>query len=247
MLGIGKKQNNEEFDTSAQVALKQVNSIDEASMSNIDLQPSDTETQPNNEGRFVIKSKTIKKATRVLQEIDVIELIQKYPELESINNLSKMKSPLLVISERAERVIREHISWGKSTTQNVCEQGGILVGKPFLVGDSILGMVEHVIPAEVSHASSAYLKMGTETWAKMLDIYDEHYKEEGFYIIGWFHTHPNNLSVFMSSTDMGTQQAFFNQDWHFSIVLNPHRHLIACYNSAKADKCNCYPANFVDR
>lgn len=247
MFGIGKKHDNEESDATVQESLEQNNSVEGVSPPDVELQPNDAETQSISEGSFVIKNRPSEIATRVIQEVDISELVQKYPLLESISNLNKLKSPLLIISERAERGIKEHISWGKNTKQNVCEQGGILIGRPFLTGDSILGLVEYVIPAEVSHASSAYLKMGTETWVKMLDIYDEQYKEDGLYIIGWFHTHPNNLSVFMSSTDMGTQRAFFNQDWHFSIVLNPHRHLIACFNSTKADKCDFYPTNFVER
>jgi len=202
--------------------------------------------QQHSKSSFVIKKRTSEKDA-ILQSVDISQLIEKYPALNSIKDLANLNSPLLVISECAEKGIKKHIAWGKITKTNMCEQGGILVGRPFLVGESVLGIVEYAIPAEIKRASSAYLEMGTETWTKMLDIYDEHYKENGLYIIGWFHTHPNDLPVFMSSTDMGTQRAFFNQDWHFSIVLNPHRHLIACFNSAKADKCKYYPSNFVDR
>lgn len=76
---------------------------------------------------------------------------------------------------------------------------------------------------------------------------DEQYRNQGQYVIGWFHTHPNSLDVFMSRTDMDTQRNFFNQDWHFSVVLNPHRRLIACFNSMDANICRFYPVNFADR
>ena len=89
--------------------------------------------------------------------------------------------------------------------------------------------------------------MGTETWAKMLKVYDERYKNDGLYVIGWFHTHPNDLPVFMSPTDMRTQKHFFNEQWHFSLVLNPHRRLAACFHSAAAMKCDYYPHCFADR
>ncbi len=201
----------------------------------------------SNGGSFVIKSKPSDKLFNIMQEVDVEELYLEYPALKEINRLDKIKSPLLYLSDQAEKEIKSHISWNKKTISNVNEQGGILIGKPFLVGHSILGIVECVIPAEVSRASSAYLEMGTDTWAKMLEIYDDKYKNEGLYVIGWFHTHPNSLSVFMSGTDMGTQRGFFNEDWHFSVVLNPHRRLIACFNSANADMCDFYPTDFVDR
>lgn len=207
---------------------------------------SEVESKKEIEGRFIIK-KSSKRNISILNKIDIQQLIEKYPILEGIKELEKSNTPLLVISELAENRIKEHISWGMKTIENIYEQGGILIGKPFLVGNSILGIVEYVIPADLSHASTAYLEMGTETWMKMLNIYDEQYKEQGLYVIGWFHTHPNNLPVFMSYTDMETQRAFFNQDWHFSIVLNPHKQLIACFNSAKANRCEYYPVDFVDR
>lgn len=198
-------------------------------------------------GSFVVKNSSAERVKSILHRVDMEQLIIEYPFLGASKNLKKLKEPLLAISEHAEQGIKEHISWGIRTKENINEQGGILIGNPFLIDGSILGVVEYVIPAEVSRSSAAYLEMGTETWAKMLNIYDEQYKEKGLFVIGWFHTHPNELPVFMSSTDMGTQQAFFNQDWHFSIVLNPHKRLIACFYSGKAEKCDFYPTNFADR
>lgn len=199
----------------------------------------------NTDKKFVIKGNR-QKNNIILQESEAEYLIEKY-SIKTIKEHKKINSPLLIITKEAEINIKKHIFWGERTAENICEQGGILIGKPYIVSNTVWGVVEHIIPAELSHANSAYLKMGTDTWAKMLDIYDRQYKDNGSYIIGWFHTHPNNLPVFMSSTDMSTQHAFFNQNWHFSIVLNPHRRLIDCFNSADANKCNYYPTNFVDR
>ena len=207
----------------------------------VETQLSTLEETESTKGNFVIKRKPSDKAVDIVREIDIEQLLLEYPALEDIKGIDKMERPLLYISEQAEKEIKKHISWDKKTSANVNEQGGILIGKPFL------GIVECVIPGELSQASAAYLEMGTETWGKMLDVYDENYKDKGLFVIGWFHTHPNSLSVFMSFTDMGTQRGFFNQDWHFSIVLNPHRRLIACFNSVNADKCDYYPPDFVDR
>lgn len=191
---------------------------------------------------FLIKKRPNKKIVDILHDSDIKKLIEAYPEIENIKGI---KVPVLFFSKDAGQGIKKHIAWGEKTDENVHEQGGLLIGKPFQVEGRIVGIVEHIIPADVICANTAYLKMGTETWVKMLEIYDKSYKEKGMYVIGWFHTHPNSLPVFMSSTDMGTQRAFFNQDWHFSVVLNPHRHLIACFNSAIANECGYYPSDFA--
>ena len=194
---------------------------------------------------FVIRKKS--PAVNVVRAVAVSELLSRYPALKEIKNFDADAEPLLYISEGAERTIKEHIAWGKKTRQNVREQGGILVGRPVLAGERLVGIAEYAIPANLSHASAAYLQMGTETWREMLDIFDAQYKEAGLYVIGWFHTHPNSLPVFMSGTDMGTQRAFFNQEWHFSIVMNPHRKLIACFHSAEAVSCEYCPKDFAGK
>lgn len=198
-------------------------------------------------GAFVIKRRSAVSGDGAVRAVTAEQFLREHPELASVKGPTDLRGPLLVISRRAEREIKKHIGWAKKTRQNVREQGGILIGSPFLVDGRTVSVVECVIPAELSESSAAYLKMDTETWVKMLNIYDERYQEQGLYVMGWFHTHPNSLGVFMSSTDMGTQQRFFREDWHFAVVLNPHRRLAACFHSAQAFPCALFPPNFADR
>lgn len=199
----------------------------------------------NKESHFVIKRGPCENAISVIFKPDISEEISEYFTDELIEKISEINSPLLIISECAEREIKEYISWGTRTSNNVYEQGGILIGKPFLIDEKVISVAEHAIQADLSRSNESYLKMGTESWKKMLDVYDEEYRAKGLYVVGWFHTHPNNLPVFMSNTDLKTQQAFFNQNWHFSMVLNPHKCLIACFNSGNADKCSYYLNDLV--
>lgn len=199
------------------------------------------------EKRFVIKKRKSKEIAIAIEEDQLKRLADRYQITASYDVVDKQADPLLIISEQAERSIKKHIEWGIKTDRNVSEQGGILIGKPFLVGNIMVGIAEYVIPGDVKRADAVYLEMGTETWAKMLEVYDERYKNDGLYVIGWFHTHPNDLPVFMSPTDMKTQKDFFNEEWHFSLVLNPHRRLAACFHSATAMKCDYYPHCFADR
>src|SRR6185295_299681 len=56
-------------------------------------------------------------------------------------------------------------------------------------------------------------------------------------VIGWYHTHPGSLDVFMSPTDQETQRRLFNQTWHFSLVLNPQRQEYRVYYGADSAEC----------
>lgn len=56
-------------------------------------------------------------------------------------------------------------------------------------------------------------------------------------VIGWYHTHPNNLGVFMSGTDQRTQATFFSANWQFAIVLNPHRLQWKAFAGEQATEC----------
>lgn len=213
-----------------------------------DEKPGDEQPEePMRKRGFVIKRRAAVEKDSILRAVSMEQFLAEHPGLLSARELATTRRPLLVISQRAEREIKDHIGWAMKTRYNIREQGGILIGSPYLVDGRVVSVVECAIPAELSESNAAYLKMDTETWVKMLNLYDERYRDQGLYVVGWFHTHPNGLGVFMSSTDMGTQWAFFRENWHFAIVLNPHRKLIACFHSAQADSCCLYPANFTDR
>lgn len=194
---------------------------------------------------FIIRRKPDSGET-IVRDVSPEFLLERYPMLKTQRGLAQTNRPLLVITEEAERIIKKHIAWGKETARNVCEQGGLLIGKPVRVNQRRVGLAESAIPAELTRSDAAYLEMGVDTWAKMLNVFDERYSGQGLYVIGWYHTHPNGLPVFMSGTDLRTQRAFFNQPWHFAAVLNPHRKLLACFHSAQAEKCDYCPKTFTD-
>lgn len=200
---------------------------------------------PKASGSFVIRKRPSSEDVSFVCGVSPEELAELYPDVSAFGPLDGHSA--LVILDEAEAAIKSHIGWGRKTQANVTEQGGILIGRPYFVGGAMIGVAERIIPAELSVSNSAYLKMGTETWIKMLDTFDEQYRDHGLQIIGWFHTHPNNLPVFMSSTDMGTQRAFFFEEWHFSVVLNPHRRLAACFRGRGAVDCRLYPDDFLSK
>ena len=104
------------------------------------------------------------------------------------------------------------------------------------------GKVEHAIPAISAVGTPVYLSVDHESWgnmAKQLDLLnDSNPNEEDLQIIGWYHTHPNQLDVFFSGTDRATQERMFYQDWHFGLVLNPHRKISKVFQGKEAHECS---------
>ncbi len=152
------------------------------------------------------------------------------------------KKKKITLLPQAVLSIMSHISWAEKTKENVVEQGGILIGHTYHDPntDVMYGIVMEAIPAHDARGTSAYLEFNHEVWKGMMDkadvILDAH-AEPKPQIIGWYHTHPNDLSVFMSGTDLRTQQTHFCQEWQFAIVLNPHRQIWRAFYGMYAREC----------
>jgi proteasome lid subunit RPN8/RPN11 len=91
--------------------------------------------------------------------------------------------------------------------------------------------------------SSVHLEMTHDTWKEMLDSADkllEQSPQRELQIIGWYHTHPNGLQVFMSGTDRDTQSRMFAHDWQFAVVLNPQKQRWRAFFGHTARECKGY-------
>jgi len=148
----------------------------------------------------------------------------------------------LYISEQARKQIFRHIGWGKNIADNQVEQGGIMVGHAFVDKEKGLtvGVVRQAFTGQSARGSGAYLELSHQTWKEMVDQVDEFLDanpSEDFQIIGWYHTHPNGLSVFMSGTDRATQSRMFAEIWQFAIVLNPHKQIWRAFYGKDAVEC----------
>jgi len=133
--------------------------------------------------------------------------------------------------------IKQHIGWGKRTDENRVEQGGILLGHAFRDTEKNLtyAIAEQAIPGRLAIGNAAYLEVTHETWKEMLDDVDRLGAQ--LQVIGWYHTHPNDLAVFMSGTDRATQERLFGNDWQFAIVLNPHKQIWRAFYGANSCEC----------
>lgn len=148
----------------------------------------------------------------------------------------------LFITSNAIEQIFSHIGWGRRIEYNSVEQGGILLGQVFRDEDEKLtyGIVETAIAGSSAKGSSVSLEMTHETWKQMLDSVEDilnRNPQKNLQVIGWYHTHPNDLSVFMSGVDQSTQSRLFFHDWQFAVVMNPHKKIWRAFYGMNANEC----------
>lgn len=149
---------------------------------------------------------------------------------------------ILFVRQGAVDQINRHIGWGQRNWENIHEQGGLLIGERCCGRDGKeFAIVTEALSAATESRSSVYVKFDHAAWNSLINKHD-HLKQtspgfENTSIIGWYHTHPNNLDCFMSGTDLATQRSIFYRPWNYAIVLNPHRELIVAFVGAQAKAC----------
>ncbi|MBD2122214.1 Mov34/MPN/PAD-1 family protein [Trichocoleus sp. FACHB-262] len=116
------------------------------------------------------------------------------------------------------------------------EQGGILFGNAYK--DPQFGIYVEIVDAIAAPATIATetsFQLTSDSWDGILK--DAKKLSSKTTIMGWYHSHPN-LGVFMSATDMKTQQAFFSHPWCISIVCDPVRKEIGYFQGSQAHSVN---------
>lgn len=191
-----------------------------------------------NKSRFLIVDEMKTNAINPLNTLDPV--IRKKLDVRQ-GAVSSSKS--VCILPTALSILREHIGWGQETAHNQVEQGGLLVGRIYqdTQEDSVnlLGVVYQVLPG-LTEGSMKHLHFSHETWADMLNEYDKLTTQPGWediYVIGWYHTHPKHLKVYMSETDIRTQVCFFGEPWHISVIINPQQQVVKAYLGKNAEEC----------
>ncbi|MEN6320831.1 MAG: hypothetical protein ABFD82_19015 [Syntrophaceae bacterium] len=177
----------------------------------------------------------------------IIKQLPNFRALASSDFRGRCLTHRLLLRQKATKQIFAHIQWGLGTSENKVEQGGLLVGHALQDADGLTyGLVEEAIAGESAQGTSAYLRMNHGTWKNMIDRVDtilDNNPDDSLQIIGWYHTHPNHLDVFMSSTDRATQSRMFPNHWQFAVVLNPHKKIWRVFHGSDVEECQGY---FVD-
>jgi proteasome lid subunit RPN8/RPN11 len=207
--------------------------LDEGSAGDVLTKPRPKNFTIKPERKFLITASSTDALPPPQRNISEIALLGQ--RLDTVNRTS---GPALYIDSRPLKAMREHIRWDRSTADNRVEQGGLIVGE-VIRGPSqeTTALITDTLPALGTQGSAAYVKFDHHVWMRMFDRF-ESFVESGRItgnqkIIGWYHTHPN-MQVFMSGTDMGTQQALFSKPWNYALVLNPQQLLCACFRGEMA-------------
>lgn len=155
----------------------------------------------------------------------------------SDNYYSADKNHKLIIKASAVKEIFDFIEWDTGVREDIrVEQGGVLLGRRYFDSDNEIHyvIVSKAITSEEATGSSAFLEITPHCWQIIHEKIDEYKEQSGgdVVIVGWFHTHPNMLPVFMSGTDRNTQKTFFDGENTYSVVINPQRHLIKAFRAA---------------
>lgn len=175
--------------------------------------------------------------------------MKKMDALFSDTGAQEVPNRVLIFSPSAANDLLNHkIGWGRHDFQrNRREQGGWMIGHHTRnqAGEIITTEVDYVLEAETSIREPGYIE-----WSALEDIrlqraffaIQQECAErdpafaKGLELVGWWHTHPNRLPVFLSGTDMTTIREKFNQPGHYSVVLNPHTMIWRAFSGVHADE-----------
>lgn len=142
---------------------------------------------------------------------------------------------LLTYTPAATRRQLEIIGWLRTDfPRNHEEQGGWLIGHYLrdAAGHPIQAEVTHVLEAKTECRYPGYIEWSALEEIRLQQEFFDMQEElastdpkaaEDLCVIGWWHTHPNDLPVFMSGTDMETQRLKYFKPEKYAVVLNPHK------------------------
>ncbi|MFH1779818.1 MAG: Mov34/MPN/PAD-1 family protein [Candidatus Micrarchaeota archaeon] len=101
----------------------------------------------------------------------------------------------------------------KNSAENGLEALGLLTGRVYCFQGEQYVVVEDYITGE-NEASGVSVSFSRNAFKDLSS------KLKGKNIVGWVHSHPG-FGCFLSSTDIRTQECFFNENYHFAFVIDP--------------------------
>ena len=160
-------------------------------------------------------------------------------------NHNDLETCILLITKTARDEMLGHICWGNHDTRtNRVEQGGLLAGVHYEDPSTKLHycVALHAYPLTNAKGNPTFLDAKAANWAECFAAMDRDNVATGLDMntMGWFHTHPNGLSTFMSGTDRHTQSTMFNGETNFALVLNPHTGSWKAFRGPSASDSMCY-------
>lgn len=94
------------------------------------------------------------------------------------------------------------------------EQAGILCGQAYQSDKQRYVVIESAIAADTL-GDAGHFRFHEDSWQHLWESLNDSHN-----IIGWYHTHPG-MGIFLSATDLRTQQLYFSSPWQIATVIDP--------------------------
>jgi proteasome lid subunit RPN8/RPN11 len=130
-------------------------------------------------------------------------------------SVNRPQATVAVVSEAAWNKVKRHLE-----SKTHVELGGVLLGLAAydVELDTHYTIVIDAAPASGGKSSSIRFEFTSEGWESIRSEMER--SGNRLTIVGWYHSHPG-FGIFLSSTDMHTQQSFFSQNWQLALVYDP--------------------------
>jgi proteasome lid subunit RPN8/RPN11 len=144
----------------------------------------------------------------------------------------RRESACVCIRRGALANMRAHLAGDTSI-----ELGGLLVGQVCVdpAKMACITVIERALPASDGAGTATTFSYTSESWGHLAP------KLQGLptdmTVVGSYHSHPD-MGVFLSSTDLNTQQEVFPQLWQVAIVIDPVRDEIGVFTGPHGKPCD---------
>ncbi len=116
------------------------------------------------------------------------------------------------------------------------EQGGLLLGQAFYdpLLRSYLLLIHDALPAPDGIETPTFFGYTTASWRTLAPQLQQ--MPVDWTVIGSYHSHPN-MGVFLSQTDLDTQEEIFCADWQIALVIDPVKDEIGFFVGKDGQAC----------
>lgn len=145
----------------------------------------------------------------------------------------------LLFTAGATANLMRAFGFGKTTEKNRVEQLGVILGQVYETPGGVVGIAEEIVMLETA-GLSAYVENTHSDWFEMHEQVERlnEQRKRKLVIIGWVHSHPNDLPVFFSGTDRATQSQYFSEYWQFGAVVNPQKKIWRVFRGGDSLPCD---------
>ncbi len=118
----------------------------------------------------------------------------------------------------SELAYSKGLKHAKENAELKLESMGLLIGQVNTYNGKNYLMVQDYITAE-NQSTAVSVKFSREALSNLTEKFSNR-QDKNLFVVGWMHSHPS-YGCFLSSTDIATQTACFNQPNNIAVVIDP--------------------------